>query len=71
MRVVDVAADLLALAVHVPNEDYARQLSVANQLFSVAYSEEERGHAQILITPASNGGKINKRKNEVGWGAIR
>lgn len=49
VRVVDVAAHLLPLAVHVSNEDDRGQLAVPNQLFSVPEGEQERGLAQVLV----------------------
>lgn len=48
MRVVDVATDLLPLAVHVSDKNYGGELSVANQLLSIAEGEQEWRHAQIL-----------------------
>ena len=48
VRVVDVAADLLALAVHVPNEDDGGQLAVSDELLSIAEGEQERRLAQVL-----------------------
>lgn len=48
MRVVDVAAHLLPLAVDVPHEDDGGELAVPNQLLSVPEGEQERRLAQVL-----------------------
>ena len=48
VRVVDVAAHLLPLAVHVANEDDGGELAVPDQLFSVPECQQERRLAQVL-----------------------